>query len=181
MTLEIEDVPVSDVVPFWQYLDLVTRSMSIGLVRASSAATGELGSLGYVVALLQLLGFAAGGFLVYAFLADLPYCADCSRYLAAKGSLERYTPDHEALVATATAVLDLVRVGDLAGAIAAHKTFGGPIPQAQDHLCATITVRHCKKCGQHWMKFTVLKGSGNDWTEIPELTASRFTHEPIGV
>jgi hypothetical protein len=181
-TLDIEGVPVSEVLPFWQYLDIVTRSMSMQLLRAPTAGgTSELGTFGYVVALLQVLGFATGGFLVYVFLTELPYCSNCSRYLAPKGSRVHYSHDPDAVSAAAVTILEDVQAGALAHAIELHRTVGSPTWQKQDHLCSTIDVRRCKRCGQHWMKFSVRRRSGDDWKEIPELTASGFTQEAIGV
>jgi len=181
VTLEVEGVLVSDALPFWQYLDIVIRSTSMGFVRARGAATGELGDFGYVIALLQVLGFAGGGFLVYTFLSDLPYCARCSRYLAAKGSLDRFSHDPEGVVETATAVLDLVRAGELTDAIAVHEAFGDRTPQRGDYLRLKVTVRRCTRCDQHWMKFEVSKWGGDEWKELPELTAGCFTDEAISI
>src|SRR5207249_3554387 len=66
ITLQIEGKRVSDFIPFTQYLDIVIRStsMEFRVTRAATkvGSTGELGGWGYIYALLQIVGFAVGGF-----------------------------------------------------------------------------------------------------------------------
>ena len=183
VTLEVDGVRVSEFFPFSQYLDIAIRStsMSLGVRAAPVAETGALGTFGYAVALLQVVGFALGGFLVYVFLSDLPYCAKCSRYLRHRGSRERYSSDAETVAKTASTILGHIQTGSLTAAIEVHRGFGGPICRPGDHLRATIDVHRCTRCGQHWLKFSVDKGSDDSWREIPELTVSTFTQEVIGV
>lgn len=50
----------------------------------------EVGWAGYVIALVQFLGLLAGGFGVYFFLGDKPYCKTCSKYL--KQTLKMHYP-----------------------------------------------------------------------------------------
>ena len=87
ITSEIEGKSVSDYVSFGQYLDIAIRSTSMEFrFRATKiGATSELGGLGYGVAILQIMGFAAGGLAVYGYLMSIPYCEKCSRYFSAKG------------------------------------------------------------------------------------------------
>lgn len=69
----------------------------------------------------------------------------------------------------------------MTSAIALHGAFGAATQGKNDHLRSVFLVRHCKKCGQHWVKFTVEKRSGNDWKEIPELTTGGFTDEAVSL
>lgn len=185
ITLQIEGKQVSDYIPFTRYLDIVTRStsMEIRVTRAARkvGSTGELGGLGYIIALLQIAGFAAGGFAVYAYLVSKPYCEKCSRYLSAKGKQVRYTGDLEGLQATTAQIFQHIRSGAIASAIEHQRTFGNPAYQKKDHLRSVFEVRHCKKCGQHWVRFSVEKQSGDDWKEIPELTVGGFTDQVVNV
>ena len=57
--LESEGVRAKDVLSFWQYLDIVFRHTALRVL-PNSATSGELGILGYVVAVLQLAGIALG-------------------------------------------------------------------------------------------------------------------------
>lgn len=178
VTLQIEGKQVSDYIPFMQYLDIAIRSTSMEFRFGS---TGELGGLGYVIALLQIAGFAAGGLAVYGHLVLKPYCEKCSSYLSAKGEQVRYTGDPEGLQATTAQILQHIRSGAIASAIKQHSTFGNQAYQKNDHLRSVFQVRHCKKCGQHWIRFSVDKQSGNDWKEIPELTVAGFTDQVVNV
>jgi len=183
VTLRIEDKQVSEYIPFTQYLDIAIRStsMEFRLRTVSVGSTGELGAFGYLVAVLQVVGFAAGGLAVYGHLASQPYCDKCSRYLSAKGQRKRYTSDADGLKSATAQVLESLGSGAVVSAVAQHGAFGSPSQGKSDHLCSVVRVRHCKKCGQHWVKFSVEKRSGNNWKEIPELTAGGFTDEVVSL
>lgn len=183
ITLEIEGKAISDYVPFGQYLDIAVRSTSMAFrFRATEiGATGELGGLGYGVAILQILGFAVGGLAVYGYLVSVPYCERCSRYFSRKGRQTRYTGDADGLQASTVQVFSDFGDGAVASAIEKHRTFGNPKFQKGNHLRSVIEVRHCKRCGQHWVKYVVEKQSGNDWKEIPDLTAAGFTDQIVDI
>lgn len=182
-TLQIEGKRVSDYLSFSRYLDIVIRSTSMDfrLRAAEIGSTGELGALGYVVACLQVLGFALGGFAVYRYLVSKPYCGRCSRYFSSKGSQVRYTGDAQALQLAVGGILEQMRNRAMAGAIEQHKSSGKPIPQKGDHLRSSFEVRFCKKCGQHWVKFAVEKKSGDNWKEVRELTVAGLTDQAVSV
>jgi len=187
ITLQIEGKQVSDYIPFWQYLDIAIKSTSMEFRFRGAAklgSTGELGSWGYATAALQVIGFAVGGFAVYAHLVSKPYCDKCSRYLSGKGRRVRYAGDAEGLQAAAARFLTSVANGDILPAIQEHKDssgFGTSSPPKDCHLRSVVEVRHCKKCETHWVKFSVEKLVGDDWKEIQELTVERFTDEVVSV
>ena len=124
ITMEVEGEAISEYVSFAQYLDIAIRSTSMDFVRARSS-TGELGGLGYGVALLQILGFAIGGFAVYAYLESVPYCNKCSCYLSRKGKQIRYTADAEGLQAKTAQVMSDFDRGAISSAIEHHGVKGG--------------------------------------------------------
>ena len=179
----IDGKSVSDYVSFGQYLDIAIRSTSMEFsFRATEiGATGELGGLGYGVAILQILGFAAGGLAVYVYLVSIPYCERCSRYFAAKGKQTRYTADPEGLQAATVQVFSDFGEGAVTAAIEKHRMFGNPKFQKGNHLRSVIEVRHCKKCGQHWVKYVVERQSGNEWKEISDLTTAGFTEQVVNI
>ena len=94
--LEVESIRVKDSISFWQYLDFTFTHSSLRLLRGSSS-TGELGSLGYVNAALELIGFSLGGVSVFVYLSMNPYCEKCSRYLKKTGRQDRYWLGSESL------------------------------------------------------------------------------------
>jgi hypothetical protein len=185
MTMQIEGKQVSAYIPFSKYLDIAIRSTSMEFrFGAKAENTGELGSFGYVVAILQVIGFAVGGFCVYAYLAAKPYCTKCSRYLSSKGKQIRYAMDREGLTA-ATAQLSVhMANGEVRQAVEEHGNsagFGASTIPKDCSLRSVVEVQHCKKCERHWVKFCVESLSGNNWEEISGLTDARFTEQPVSV
>jgi hypothetical protein len=170
-----------DYISYWRYLDIAIRSTSVEfrLQAVKLGTTSELGGFGYTVAGLQVLGFALGGLAVYGYLMAQPYCDNCSRYLSGKGKQVRYTADGDGLRAAATDVLEDLRKRAIASAVERQRAFGTATPQKGSHLRSVFEARYCKKCGQHWFKFTVENNSGGNWKEIPELTRAGFTEQVV--
>jgi hypothetical protein len=183
VSLQIEGKQVRDYVSFPQYLDTAIRSTSLEfrLRVAKIGSTGELGAFGYVMAFLQVLGFAAGGFGIYGYLVSKPYCERCSRYFSGKGRQIRYAADSEGLQKTVAGILEQMRNNAAAQAIEQHRGSGTPTPQKGDQLRSLFEVQHCKQCGQHWVKFTVEKKTGDNWKEVRELTVAGYTDQAISV
>lgn len=186
ITLQIEGKDVSDYIPFSKYLDIAIRStsMEFGFDGSKTGSTGELGSFRYVVAILQVIGFAVGGFCVYAYLAAKPYCDRCSRYLSRKGKQIRYAKDPEGLQAATAQLACHMANGDVGLAVEEHRNsagFGASIPPKDCHLRSAIEVQRCKKCERHWVKFAVESLSGNDWKEVSGLTDQRFTEQIVNI
>ena len=63
VTTLVEGKYISEYITFTQYLNHAIRSIS--MVDSHGEATGELYAFGYFIALLQIVGFATGGFVVY--------------------------------------------------------------------------------------------------------------------
>jgi hypothetical protein len=61
--MEIKGQSVSELIPFDKYMDIVLthQSMEFRVRGAKLGETGEMGNWGYFTAVLQILGFAAGG------------------------------------------------------------------------------------------------------------------------
>ena len=127
--IRVEGKYVSDYIPFTQYLGIAIRSTSM---KFRFGSTGELGGFGYIIALLQIGGFAAGGFAVYGYLASKPYCDKCSRYLSGKGKQVRYTGDADGLQAATAEIFDDLRNGATASALDHQKAFGNSAWQKSD-------------------------------------------------
>ena len=75
----INGVPVDQLMSFPDYLAGVTSHLTYK-ISGTGAGLGpvELGKWGWGVSALQVLGFCLGGWLVYAELAAVAYCVDCS-------------------------------------------------------------------------------------------------------
>jgi hypothetical protein len=183
ITTEIDGKNVSDYIPFSQYLNIAIRSTS--MKSSYGGSTGELGSFGYVIAALQVIGFAVGGFTAYAYLAAKTYCDKRSRYLSAKGTQIRYSANADELQTATGPLLKNMANGDVFSAVEDHRIssgFGSSTEPKDCHLRSIVEVRHCKKCRQHWTRFAVEKLSGNDeWEEISGLSVARFTDQIINI
>lgn len=179
--LEVEGRRVSNFMPFWQYLDIAIRSttMEFSYRNARIGSTGELGRLGYIVALIQIGGFAVGGFFVYNYLVSQPYCERCFRYLLAKGKNMRYASDSDQL--QIPRILALFNAGSILSAVASHLGSGKASHHYDLYFRSVVTVRHCNKCSLHWVSFSVDKRNKNRWVKMPTFPVSCYTNEAISL
>jgi hypothetical protein len=183
ISLAVAGRPVADYVSFPRYLDIAIRSSSINfrLNTLNLGSTKELGLFGYLPALLQVAGFAAGGFAAYSFLQRQPYCHRCSRYLRKKGVSLRYTADALALERNSAAVKERVQQGALAAALTMQRELGIPDENLGGNLQTRIEVRHCPNCRTHWAQYSVHRLSDEGWREVTELTVDGFSDEAVTV
>jgi hypothetical protein len=182
--MEIDGKAVRDFVSFSQYLDIEMSHTAVQFnIRAHPIGEAvEIGSWGYLYALLQVLGFAVGGVAVYFHLKSLPYCDSCSKYLAKKGIQTRYTASSETLGNAVKRIVQCLTESRFQDAIAAHAETGGSETYEKELvLRSQIQIKRCKSCDQHWLRFTVSKRARDDWKDIDELGCQSFCAEPIDV
>jgi len=179
ISLTIDGKQVSDYVHFSTYLDLSIRNISMRLVRSRSASTGALGSWGYVVAILQILGFAVGGFAVYGWLTSMPYCDKCLKYFSSKGKQKRYFSDLESIQNQYEVMRECVLNNDLKGAIEKHKIEGNEAPWEIDKICSRIELNFCKSCKRHHFKYVISALKKDDWKDIDDLKLETFTESKL--
>jgi hypothetical protein len=89
----IDGRPVSAVLTFGQYLDAILTTGHIQLALAYVPVrpeSGEVGRLGYVLALIQFVGFLLGGAVVWGKLSKLPFCPSCHTYRKKLGTYTRH-------------------------------------------------------------------------------------------
>jgi hypothetical protein len=179
--LVVDGRPARELVDFARYLDIVLSHTAVQFsVRAAKVGGPvELGSLGYLYAVLQIVGFAIGGVAVYGYLKALPYCERCSKYLVAKHTQTRYTADADRLSEIAALMRQCALGGRLQDAIAAHATTGSETAGKDPKLRSQVEIKRCKNCDQHWMKFTVSRWAKDEWKEISEAGFRTFTAEPL--
>lgn len=80
-TMVLEDGrKVADFVPFAQYMDLILTKAHYRIGRGQTD-TGEVGNLGYWIAIAQFAGFLLGGVAVFFNLKAKPVCGSCDLYL----------------------------------------------------------------------------------------------------
>jgi len=177
--LEVNGIRVKDAISFWQYLDFAVRHTSLTLVRGG-ASTGELGGFwGYGYAGLQLLGFSVGGFAVFAWLTENPYCDKCSRYLGKTGKQERYTSDGDVLIATIKEFAQLLDAQNFHEAIGLHAKEMGVVEGPSHHLRSRIITRACSRCSVNHLDFVVSRLDRDTWKDISETQIKLFTHTQL--
>lgn len=181
--LEIDGIRIKEAISFWKYLDIDIRNTSLSFIRGS-ASTGELGGFwGYAYAILQLIGFSVGGFAVFAWLSQNPYCDNCSRYLKKTGKQQRYTSAGETLIDKTKKFASLLDAQKCNEAIYYQAENMGVENSSGHHLRSRVITRLCPSCGINQLDFIISKLDGNDWKDIDETKISLFTEErlkPIG-
>jgi hypothetical protein len=180
--MRVDGTAVRDLLPFSQFLDLELSHTAMQFsIRAHPVGTPvELGSWGYLYAVLQMLGFAIGGVFVYFNLKSLAYCDTCSRYLVKKGIQTRYTADSDTLTKAVTEIMQCFSERRFQDAISAHAKAAGYENSTGMTLRSRVEVKRCKDCNQHWLKFTVSKKAKKDeWEDIGQLGYEAFCVEPI--
>ena len=178
VSLEVNGARVVDYVPFWTYLDAAIRSASLGLAGSSVLVTPSLGVLGYVFALLQVVGFALGGFVAYGYLVAQPYCERCARYLGEKSVSVRYTADIRALERSQRIIADHVQAGSFADALAEQQALGIEDEGTGGNYRTRHETRRCAGCGTRWMQYSIAKLGDEGWAEMPESTVSNRFQDP---
>ncbi len=176
---EIDGIRVKEAISFWQYLDFSIRNTSLSFVRGD-ISTGELGGvLGYVFAALQLAGFSVGGFAVFGWLSQNPYCDKCSRYFKKTGMQQRFTSDGASFSKNIPDFALLVSEKKYDEAIRFHAGTMGDKDCRKHYLKTTIVTRTCLGCNINLLDFIASKREGNDWKEIEETHFRNFTEQPL--
>ncbi len=179
-SLNVDGTQVSSVISFAQYLDLSASSTAVQFRSGGSVA---LGSMGYVHALLQIIGFALGGFLVYVHLSTKLFCDTCSRYFSNKGKSSRFIGDEEKFESMHQAFTQLIEEDKAEEAIKLHAEQGGELKKTSaDYLRTDLVLKHCKSCGQHHLALDVLKWNGkDDWDKIDELSVEKRVAQSLAI
>ncbi|MDH5180629.1 MAG: hypothetical protein OEZ39_19350 [Gammaproteobacteria bacterium] len=178
---QVEGVSISKLVPFTTYMDTILQHQSIqfSVHGADVGGTGELGLWGYATAALQILGFAIGGFFVYAILAALPYCDKCQKYLKQKAKQVRYTSDTDGLAGLIETMQGEFAAGTMQQAVDTHARFGAAQHQQKEQLQSTLTHKCCPGCAINWLEFTVYKLGNSEWEALNEYKLAGFSAAPL--
>ncbi len=171
---------VAELMSYPQFVNTSLRSTVLQLDSDSTGASGALGGWGYLFALLQVAGFAYGGFAVYRHLSTKPFCDRCSRYMAWQGKQIRYAPNNDDSKTAMQNISRELASGAMSEAIAEANALGNPKRQKEDRLRTWTTIKHCKKCDRHWAKFMVQQKRGFRWIFVPGFTASAYADQAAG-
>lgn len=175
LLLEIDGEPVSSLVDFSGYMDVILTNMSMTIGRGN-AETGELGNFGYVVALLQIVGFAVGGFVTYLFLKSKAFCSLCDKYYKRVWQDTRYSGEknNEELVEGIKNIAVAFDDADIDAARARHNQVGVEKHSKQTHLRTQLTLQKCPECERKLLSFETSKQKGDGWEVIDDFSFSNI-------
>ncbi len=156
----------SDIMGFVEYLKLVSTESSYSIGSSGNDSTiDRLGTFGYVLTALQILGFAAGGFLLSSTLTRIPWCEASARFMKKAGSDQRFFGEagfgNEAEVSfAAIAAHDIETVRSIvAGEHEGVKT-------RKRRFMLTLTDHECSHCGMQRHTLSSSQLNGNNWSVI---------------
>jgi hypothetical protein len=172
--LEVQGTRIKEVVSFWGYMDTTIRHTSISV---KGHSTGEVGSaFGYIFALIQVIGFSFGGFIIFAALESIPFCKKCSEYLKKTSAHERFTSEGEMLSENVESFVKMLDEKKYQTAIALHDSRMGVTETAEHHLKSTITMHKCKTCGINHLEFSIARLGEDGWKDVDNTNIKRWIH-----
>jgi hypothetical protein len=176
-TLVLEDGRrVADLVPFGQYLDIALTKAHYRIGRAQSD-TGEVGSFGYWMAVIQFVGFLVGGLAIFMFLRAKAVCPNCDLYLRPLSKKQKTYPNAEAASAYYDKVFTLpVDGADFAALVKSEAKV--PKPE-QGALLIDTALLGCPKCKVQLVEEKVKGYNGKEWKDLNNL--DRRVPIPSGV
>jgi hypothetical protein len=182
MRLAIDGLPVRNYIAFPSYLNLVLTQTSLtirGEDLDEMRTIRTLGGWGYLYALLQVLGFAVGGLIVYAHLKDLPYCGTCHKYLIRGARAYRYSDKPDLLLPVLQNITPLLSAGQLSAAVSLFREFG--VAKADGMVRIELAHWHCRQCSENRLCLFVATWNGENWNtedvKFEGISASAFTLE----
>ncbi len=141
--------------------------------------TGRLGTIGYLLALVQVIGFSLGSLGIYLWLLTLPYCDKCNRYFKKVGDQIRYFSDPDF---AQNQIADLYRALDdkqFQAVIDRHSAMGNSRQGNGDVLASLLSLKKCDHCGISHMEFVVTVQKQNAWTVMEEFRKEVLVESPI--
>ena len=133
----------------------------------------------WMLLLLQTLGFAQGGLIVFFYVRSLPHCKGCMMLLNLKGKQTRYFSRSRDMRASVDEVLNRARDKQLQQSILFHLTKGSEKQQSWSEYCSGIEILRCMSCRTHRMVFHAQRKQGATWKNIDLLAFTADTLEPL--
>ena len=156
--IEIKGVPLSRLISFRHFLDLSVRNQTLSF-QGARVPTPTVGMFGYLLALLQILGFALGGFVVSSLLLARGYCRQCGRYLSSPIVVSGYGPIAADLMATYEQVRRFVAAGSTMSAVSLVRA----LPKEELHFQIRLSSARCATCAREFFETAFLLARGRGW------------------
>lgn len=161
----------SDLVDFSTFVNLVLTTSHMRIGRGAGVDTGEVGQMGYFLALIEFVGFLVGGAATFGFIQGLPRCAECGSYLRklkTKKTAELTLEEGEQMLGLFKQG-DLTTVQQLITWVPGERKFD-PISK---RAIITFDLHGCPKCKTEMIAAKVKAYNGKQWSDIPSLETRR--------
>jgi len=161
----------SDLVDFGTYVDFVLTKSHMRMGRGAQIDTGEVGQLGYALALIEFVGFLIGGGATFIFIKSSPRCADCGSYLR-KLKMKK---TKELTFDEAGKMIELFKAGDVAAVqgVIAWAPPGRTLDRKSEKALITFVLLGCPKCETEVIVAKVNAFNGKEWKDVPALETRR--------
>jgi len=134
----------------------------------------DIGAAGYFFALLQIVGFGAGGYVMYSVLKDEAYCDRCETYMKEAGKQTRYFPTATEIDACTGVFLSKLRAGHVQEAVDSHAGSGTGKERMSDQFSSAVEVKRCKTCSRGWLELSAQRRVENEWKSISEPKVTTY-------
>lgn len=155
---------------FIDYLQMVATES--GLPTGSSAAPAtvdQIGSWGYGVVAIQIVGFALGGWFVAAFLRRSAWCEASRQFMNPVGKHVQYFDDATRFESTANHLVDVLEMG---GPVAAFEHAKAPKPtlkqRRNNRFRLTVAHFECDHCRCAHTVIATQHRVNNNWARLSE-------------
>jgi len=128
----------------------------------------DIGAAGYFFALLQIVGFGAGGYAMYSTLKDEAFCDRCEIYMKEVGKQKRYFADATEINASTNEFLSRLKAGYAQDSVNFHAASGMEKERTTDQFSSSVEVKRCKTCSYGWLKLSAERRVEKEWKSISE-------------
>jgi hypothetical protein len=161
---------VSDLISFPDFVQLVVTKAHMRIGRGAHDA-GEVGDMGYWLAVIEFLGFLAGGALTFTMILGFPVCSKCGTYLR-----KLKTKSTKPLTLEETDKL-LQHFGKGAIETVQQVLAWQPGPRSLDAKAQKAMIRFdlhgCPSCKAETITAVPSAYNGKEWKEVASLKTSR--------
>ena len=178
--LRVDGESIRNWMPFADYLRYTLTHTAITLTRSQSDAF-ELGAGGYAYAVVLILGFALGGYIVFALTRSAAYCDACSLYMKKQGSQTRYFVRREDAAECCAEFQAEEERGRVRRAAELHGRAGLREMNAKSGYLVAVEFKHCARCGKQWFELVAKQRVNNSWNRICGRGFLAYCAEPVDV
>lgn len=155
---------------FVDYLRLVATESGVTLGSSSAPTTiDRLGSWGYGVVAIEILGFALGGWFVASILRRKPWCQASGRFLKPLGKHVRYFDDPDRFESSANHLVDVLERGGPDAAFEYAAAEKASMKQRRNARFVINTTHYeCGQCGLHHTVVATQHRVNNNWANLSQ-------------